>query len=114
MLTDAALKSLKARQKPYKVADRDGMYVVVSPAGGIVFRLDYRLHGRRETLTIGRYGRDGISLAEAREEGSVLNAIAIANALIKPSARTYFMAHPKRHSSQQAPKCNVRLSRRLV
>lgn len=68
MLTDAALKSLKSRGKSYKVSDRDGMYVVVSPVGGIVFRLDYRLHGRRETLTIGKYGRDGISLAEAREE----------------------------------------------
>ena len=43
------------------------MYVVVSSAGAISFRYDYRLNGRRETLTIGRYGRDGISLAEARE-----------------------------------------------
>ncbi len=43
------------------------MYVVVSPAGSVVFRLDYRLNGRRETLTIGKYGRDGISLADARE-----------------------------------------------
>jgi hypothetical protein len=35
--------------------------------GGIVFGLDCRLHGRRETLTIGKYGRDGIRLAEARD-----------------------------------------------
>jgi Arm DNA-binding domain len=68
MLNDAALKNLKAKEKPYKVADRDGMYAQVSTAGSIVFRLDYRLHGRRETLTIGHYGRDGISLAETREE----------------------------------------------
>jgi integrase len=33
-----------------------------------VFRYDYRLNGRRETLTIGRYGDDGISLARAREK----------------------------------------------
>jgi integrase len=68
MLTDAALKCLKPREKDYKLADRDGMYVVVTTSGRLVFRLDYRLNGRRETLTIGRYGRDGISLAEAREE----------------------------------------------
>jgi integrase len=67
VLSDAALKALKPRPKTYKVADRDGMYVVVSPAGSVVFRLDYRLNGRRETLTIGKYGRDGISLADARE-----------------------------------------------
>jgi integrase len=67
MLTDAGLKILKPKEKLYKIVDRDGMYVVVQPAGSVVFRYDYRLNGRRETLTIGRYGPDGLSLARARE-----------------------------------------------
>lgn len=67
MLTDAALKSLKPKAKMYKVSDRDGMYVRVAPSGAISFRLDYRLNGRRETVYLGRYARDGISLARARE-----------------------------------------------
>lgn len=68
MLTDTKLRNLKPQDKLYKVADRDGLYVAVSPRGSISFRYDYRINGRRETLTIGRYGHDGISLAEAREE----------------------------------------------
>ncbi|WP_436431910.1 Arm DNA-binding domain-containing protein, partial [Enterococcus faecium] len=56
------------KDKIYKVADRDGMYVRVMPSGAISFRLDYRLNGRRETVYLGRYGRDGISLARAREK----------------------------------------------
>ena len=56
MLTDVALKNLKSKEKPYKVADRDGMYVVVAPSGTVTFRLDYRLNGRRETVTFGQYG----------------------------------------------------------
>jgi hypothetical protein len=68
MLTDAALKRLKPKEKDYKVSDRDGIYVIAKPTGGLTFRYDYRLNARRETLTIGRYGLDGISLAEAREE----------------------------------------------
>lgn len=68
MLTDAAIKALKPRDKLYKIVDRDGMYVVVQPSGAIVFRLDYRLNGRRETLTLGRYGPAGLSLARAREK----------------------------------------------
>ena len=32
MLTDVAIKNLKSKEKPYKVADRDGMYVVVAPS----------------------------------------------------------------------------------
>jgi integrase len=67
MLTDAALKALKPKGKIYKVTDRDGMYVVVALSGHITFRFDYRLNGRRETLTIGRYGADGLSLAAARQ-----------------------------------------------
>jgi len=54
MLTDTALKNLKSKDKTYKVSDRDGMYALVKTTGTIVFRLDYRLHGRRETLTIGQ------------------------------------------------------------
>ncbi|MBB3929243.1 integrase [Kaistia hirudinis] len=68
MLTDAAIKALKPKDKLYKIVDRDGMYVVVQPSGAIVFRLDYRLNGRRETLTLGRYGPAGLSLARAREK----------------------------------------------
>ncbi|MFZ2294569.1 MAG: tyrosine-type recombinase/integrase [Polaromonas sp.] len=68
MLTDTALRNLKPGVAPYKLADRDGMYVTVSTAGTIAFRYDYRLNGRRETLTIGRYGPAGISLAMAREK----------------------------------------------
>lgn len=68
MLTDAAIKALKPKDKLYKIVDRDGMYVVVQPSGSIVFRLDYRLNGRRETLTLGRYGPAGLSLARAREK----------------------------------------------
>eukprot|EP01040_Poterioochromonas_malhamensis_P023002 gene23002-28085_t len=67
MLTDVALKNLKSKEKPYKVADRDGMYVVVAPSGTVTFRLDYRLNGRRETVTFGQYGPAELSLARARE-----------------------------------------------
>ena len=68
MLTDAAIKALKPKEKIYKVADRDGMYVRVMPSGAISFRLDYRLNNRRETVYLGKYGRDGISLLQAREK----------------------------------------------
>ncbi|RZN40428.1 DUF4102 domain-containing protein [Escherichia sp. E2593] len=68
MLTDTKLKNMKPKEKLYKVSDRDGLYVAVLTSGSVSFRYDYRINGRRETLVIGQYGRDGISLAEAREE----------------------------------------------
>ena len=81
-LSDIKLKGLKPANKAYKVSDRDGMYITVSPSGTLTFRYDYRIAGRRETLTIGRYDKTrgselsrelnnleygiGLSLAEAR------------------------------------------------
>ena len=68
MLTDIQLRRLKPQEKIYRVTARDELYVAVSPTGTRSFRYDYRINGCRETLTIGQYGADGISLAEAREQ----------------------------------------------
>ena len=67
-LTDIAIKNLKPRERLYKASDRDGLYVSVMPSGLKSFRFDYRFDGRRKTLTVGRYGAEGISLSEAREK----------------------------------------------
>ncbi|AXF58173.1 site-specific integrase [Leclercia sp. W6] len=84
MLTDTKLKNLKPQDKLYKVSDRDGLYVAVLTSGSVSFRYDYRINGRRETLVIGQYGRDGISLAEAREE--LINAKKLLKAGQSPAA----------------------------
>lgn len=68
MLTDISINSLKPKDKSYKVTDRDGLYLTVAKSGTKTFRYDYRINGRRETLTIGRYGKYGISLSEARQQ----------------------------------------------
>ncbi|WP_430469081.1 tyrosine-type recombinase/integrase [Vibrio alginolyticus] len=67
MLTDTKLRNLKPKDKLYKVNDRDGLYVAVTTAGSISFRYNYSINGRQETITFGRYGVGGITLAEARE-----------------------------------------------
>jgi len=55
-LTEAKLRELQPGERAYKVSDGgNGLYVVVSPSGIRSFRYDYRLSGRRETLTIGRH-----------------------------------------------------------
>lgn len=68
MLTDAALRNIRGKSKSYKMTDRDGLYILVSPAGGIAFKYDYRFNGRRESVTLGSYGPAGLSLAKAREK----------------------------------------------
>ncbi|WP_202112875.1 MULTISPECIES: Arm DNA-binding domain-containing protein [unclassified Gilliamella] len=49
MLTEIKLKSIKPKDKQYKIPDRDGLYIAVSKAGTLSFRYDYRINGQRET-----------------------------------------------------------------
>jgi integrase len=65
MLTDTQARQATARSTPRKLADQGGLYLHVSVTGSKSWRYDYRLHGKRETLTIGRY--PDITLADARE-----------------------------------------------
>jgi Arm DNA-binding domain len=67
-LTDTKRRNLKPKDKLYKMNDRDGLYVSVTPAGTVSFRHNYSISGRQETLMIGRYGSGSITLAEAREQ----------------------------------------------
>jgi integrase len=65
MLTDTKARAARAKQKPYKLTDREGLYLFVTQAGAKSWRYDYRLLGARQTLTIGLY--PDISLTKARD-----------------------------------------------
>jgi hypothetical protein len=62
-LTDTAIKALKPKDKPYKIYDGNGLYLLVNQTGKY-FRLDYKLQGKRKTLALGVY--PAISLKDAR------------------------------------------------
>ncbi len=63
-LTDTALKALKPKQKAYVVSDDRSLYAEVLPTGAIVWRFRYRLNGKREKLTLGKY--PALTLKNAR------------------------------------------------
>lgn len=63
-LTDTALKALKPRDKTYTFTDDRGLYVEVFPTGGVVWRYRYRLNGKYEKLTLGKY--PALTLKNAR------------------------------------------------
>ncbi|MCF6292806.1 MAG: Arm DNA-binding domain-containing protein [Robiginitomaculum sp.] len=54
-LTDAKLRALKPRKKPYKVADFDGLYVNVTVRGGKLWRFKYRFAEIERLLSFGAY-----------------------------------------------------------
>ncbi|MES2886159.1 MAG: tyrosine-type recombinase/integrase [Pseudomonadota bacterium] len=54
-LTDTAIRNAKPREKPYKLADGRGMYLLVKPSGSKLWRLDFPFNGKRQTLALGIY-----------------------------------------------------------
>ncbi len=65
-LSDTACKNAKPQNKPYKLQDEKGMYLLVNPNGSKYFRYNYRFNGKRKTLALGIYPTT--SLKEAREK----------------------------------------------
>lgn len=67
-LTDIAIRNAKPVAKPVKLADGAGMFLLVTPAGGKLWRLKYRVDGREKVLAIGAYPEIGLSEARKRRE----------------------------------------------
>lgn len=63
-LTDTAIRNAKPKEKPYKVADSQGLYLLVNPRGSKLWRVKYRMNGAERKLALGAYPE--ITLAEAR------------------------------------------------
>jgi integrase len=65
VLTVRAVEAAKPKDKPYKLADGQGLYLFVSPAGGKSWRANFAAGGKQQTRTYGRFPDMG--LAEARK-----------------------------------------------
>jgi integrase len=65
-LTALDIKQAKPASKPHKLADGGGLYLLVNPNGSKWWRWDYRIAGKRKTLSMGTYPET--TLAEAREK----------------------------------------------
>jgi hypothetical protein len=64
-LSDSACRNAKPKDKPYKLGDSNGLYLLVSPTGSKLWRMKYRFHGKERTLSFGSYPE--VSLPDARD-----------------------------------------------
>lgn len=96
-LTDTQIKTLKPDVKPRKVADEKGLFLLLTPTGGKLWRLKFRFDGKEKLLALGSYPdvslkdartrrdearkllADGIDPAEERKAAKAARVVAVAN-----------------------------------
>jgi integrase len=64
MLTDSQIRSAKPSDRPRKLTDSRGLYLLLTPTGGRYWRFNYSFSGRSKTLAFGVY--PDVSLVRAR------------------------------------------------
>ncbi len=96
-LSTAAVKNAKPKEKPYKLFDGGGLYLLIRPNGSRYWQLKYRISAKEKTLSFGVYPL--VSLAEAR--AATLKAKELLRQNHDPSLRKQ-AKHGNSHESFQA------------
>jgi len=65
LLTEARIRNARPRERPYKLFDERGLFVLVRPAGGRLWRFRYKLGALEKLISLGAY--PDTTLKQARE-----------------------------------------------
>ncbi len=65
-LSEAKIRASRPKERAYKVFDQRGLFMLVTPTGGRLWRFRYRLGGVEKLLTLGAY--PDVPLRRAREK----------------------------------------------
>lgn len=64
-LTDTAIRNLRPTDKPFKLGDSSGLYLLIKPNGSKLWYMKYRIDGKEKKLALGPY--PDVSLLKARQ-----------------------------------------------
>src|SRR5271170_2658862 len=68
MLTETQIRAAKPREKPYKLSDERGLYMLINPDGSRWWRFKYRHGGKEKLLALGTYPDTGLKKARDRHD----------------------------------------------
>lgn len=54
-LTDTAIRKTKSTEKPFKMADSSGLYLLIKPNGSKLWYMKYRIDGKEKKRAFGPY-----------------------------------------------------------
>jgi hypothetical protein len=68
MLSEIAIRAAKPREKPYKLSDGRGLYLLVNPNGSRWWRFKYSRFGKERGLSLGVYPDVTLAMARKRRD----------------------------------------------
>ena len=69
-LTELEAKYARRRDRPYKLTDGAGLFLLVQPNGSKLWRMKYRLNGKEKLLSFGAYPTLGIAAAREKRDAA--------------------------------------------
>ncbi len=69
-LTDTEVRKARIPDRPYKLADERGLYLLVNPSGSRLWRFKYRIGGVEKLLSLGNYPDTSLQKARAKRDAA--------------------------------------------
>jgi len=107
-LTETQAKNAKPRERAYKLADSEGLFLLVQPNGTKLWRMKYRVAGREKLLSFGAYPALGIAAArDKRKAAKALLAegkdpMKAKGEVISENGDTFYMVAKRWHENRQS------------
>ena len=107
-LTETQAKNAKPRERAYKLADSEGLFLLVQPNGTKLWRMKYRFAGKEKLLSFGAYPALGIAAArDKRKAAKALLAegkepMKAKGEVISENGDTFYMVAKRWHENRQS------------
>lgn len=107
-LTETQAKNAKPRERAYKLADSEGLFLLVQPNGTKLWRMKYRIAGKEKLLSFGAYPALGIAAArDKRKAAKALLAegkdpMKAKGEVISENGDTFYMVAKRWHENRQS------------
>ena len=107
-LTETQAKNAKPRERAYKLADSEGLFLLVQPNGTKLWRMKYRFAGKEKLLSFGAYPALGIAAArDKRKAAKALLAegkepMKAKGEVTSESGETFYMVAKRWHENRQS------------
>ncbi|MBB4302841.1 integrase [Rhodobium orientis] len=67
-LSEFAIRKAKPKEKPYRMPDGLGLYLLIQPSGSKLWQMRYRFNNKENVLSFGRYPTIGLAAARRKRD----------------------------------------------